>query len=128
MPTVHRGRVLVAENDADTRALISELLVGDGREVVEVGSGEELLQVLTEQTASTWPEEAFARIGGIDPFRMLYLGLTATGTRTRTVRRAARATSRAANFRAAARRAAACQRRRVPDPDAVRARASSVRE
>jgi Mrp family chromosome partitioning ATPase len=25
------------------------------------------------------------RIGGIDPFRMLYLGLTATGTRTRTV-------------------------------------------
>ncbi len=25
------------------------------------------------------------RVGGIDPFRMLYLGLTATGTRTRTV-------------------------------------------
>jgi CheY-like chemotaxis protein len=59
MPTVHRGRVLVAENDADTRALIAELLLGDGREVVEVASGEELLQVLTERTASTWPKEAF---------------------------------------------------------------------
>ena len=29
--------------------------------------------------------ERVPRIGGIDPFRMLYLGLTATGTRTRTV-------------------------------------------
>jgi CheY-like chemotaxis protein len=60
MPTVHRGRVLVAESDADTRALIAELLLGEGREVVEVASGEELLlQVLTERTASTWPKEAF---------------------------------------------------------------------
>ena len=59
MQTVHRGRVLVAENDADTRALIAELLVGEGREVVEVASGEELLQVLAERSASTWPREAF---------------------------------------------------------------------
>ena len=59
MQTVHRGRVLVAENDDDTRALIAELLLGDGRDVVEVASGEELLQVLIEQTASTWPKEAF---------------------------------------------------------------------
>ncbi len=59
MPTVHRGRVLVAESDADTRALIAELLLGEGREVVEVASGEELLQVLTERTASGAPKEAF---------------------------------------------------------------------
>jgi two-component system response regulator (stage 0 sporulation protein F) len=60
MQTDHRGRVLVAENDDDTRALIAELLLGEGREVVEVASGEELLeQALTRRTASSRPAEAF---------------------------------------------------------------------
>jgi len=52
-------RVLVAEDDADTRELIAELLEADGREVVEVVSGEEMLQVLTERTMAAWPQEAF---------------------------------------------------------------------
>jgi CheY-like chemotaxis protein len=60
MQTVHRGRVLVAENDEDTRALIAELLLGEGREVVEVASGEELLhQALNDRTTSTRFKDPF---------------------------------------------------------------------
>jgi CheY-like chemotaxis protein len=55
----HKGRVLVAEDNDDVRALLTQILQADGHVVVEVASGRELLDVLAERTAKSWPQEAF---------------------------------------------------------------------
>lgn len=58
----YEGRVLVAEDDVAMRELVVDVLRADRRQVVEVGSGEELLRVVREQSASEWPEDAFGVI------------------------------------------------------------------
>ena len=55
----HRGRVLVADDNADIRALLTQLLEADGHVVVDVASGQELLEVLAARTSTSWPEDAF---------------------------------------------------------------------
>jgi CheY-like chemotaxis protein len=45
---VRSARVLLAEDDDEMRALVTEVLTADGREVVAVGDGEQLLDALTE--------------------------------------------------------------------------------
>jgi two-component system OmpR family response regulator len=54
----HEGKVLVAEDDAAMRELLAETLRADGRMVVRVTSGRELLQMATE-APSQRPEDAF---------------------------------------------------------------------
>jgi len=56
------GRVLVAEDDPAMRELVVDILVADGREVIEVGSGEELLRVVGERSLAAWPDDAFGVI------------------------------------------------------------------
>ena len=56
------GRILLAEDDPAMREMLVEILRADGRDVVEVTSGEEMLQVLRERSVAEWPEEAFSTI------------------------------------------------------------------
>jgi CheY-like chemotaxis protein len=58
----HQGRVLVAEDDAAMRELLAATLHADGREVVKVASGWELLQISMERALSGRPEDAFGVI------------------------------------------------------------------
>jgi CheY-like chemotaxis protein len=60
--TMREGRVLVAEDDSEMRDLVVQILEADGREVVEVVSGEEMLDALRERSVATWPEDAFGVI------------------------------------------------------------------
>jgi CheY-like chemotaxis protein len=55
--TAH-ARVLLAENDQDTRELLADLLHADGHDVVEVSSGEEILRVLSEEARVPRQEDA----------------------------------------------------------------------
>jgi CheY-like chemotaxis protein len=74
-PSLHRSRVLVAEDDPELRELVASRLRSEGCEVISVGSGDEALDLISQHDATSALDLAIldVRMPGMSGLEVVYL-------------------------------------------------------